>query len=317
MNIVILDSYTTNPGDLNWDALKLLGNFMHYDRTPADQTVARAADAEIVIVNKTLIPREVIAALPKLRYIGLLSTGVNVVDLAAARERGIIVTNVPAYSTPSVVQLTFALLLELTQRVGHHSQSVRAGQWTSSPDFCYWDYPLVELAGLTMGIVGFGRIGQAMSKVALALGMQVLAHGPRLAATNHTGVEVATMDELLRRSDVVSLHCPLNDHTKNLINAAALAKMKSTAYLLNTSRGPLVDQDALAAALNSGKLAGAGLDVLSTEPPTADNPLLQAENCIITPHIAWGTRAARARLIHVATANVQAFLAGQPTNVVS
>lgn len=317
MNIVILDGYTTNPGDLNWDAMKSLGGFTHHDRTPPERIVSRAAGAEIIIVNKTLITREVIAALPRLRYIGLLSTGVNVVDLAAARERGIIVTNVPAYSTPSVVQLTFALLLELTQHVGYHSQTVRKGQWTASADFCYWDYPLVELAGLTMGIVGFGRIGQAVSKVALAFGMHVLAHGPRLTATNHAGVDVTSMDDLLRRSDVVSLHCPLTEQTRGLINTEALAKMKPSAYLLNTSRGPLVDQHALAEALTSGRLAGAGLDVLSAEPPPADNPLLQAPNCIITPHIAWGTRAARSRLIDVATANVQAFLDGRPANVVS
>ena len=252
--------------------------------------------------------------MPKLKYIGVLATGVNVVDVAAARQRGILVTNVPAYSTPSVVQLTFALLLELTLHVGHHAQTVRDGRWCQSQDFCYWDYPLVELAGLTFGIVGYGRIGRSVATVARAFGMDVLAYNTSPKTDPPT--RFTDLESLLAASDVVSLHCPLTAANQGFINAERLALMKPTAYLLNTARGPLIDEQALADALNEGRLAGAGLDVLSQEPPLPDNPLLKAKNCLITPHLAWATYAARQRLMKTVVANVRAFLAGQPANVV-
>jgi len=246
----------------------------------------------------------------------VLATGYNVIDLDAARDRGIVVTNVPAYSTRSVAQLAFALLLELAHRTGQHAEAVRAGRWSRSADFCFWDAPLIELDGLTMGLVGFGQIGRAVAEVARAFGMRVLVHTAHPGKHAASGVEFVTLDEVFRRSDVVSLHCPLSPQTRHLVNAARLAQMKPTAFLLNTGRGSLVDEAALAEALNSGRIAGAGLDVLSAEPPPADNPLLRAKNCIITPHIGWATASARRRLMRVAVDNVQAFLAGQPTNVV-
>lgn len=316
MNIVVLDGHTLNPGDLSWDALRALGDCTVYDRTPPEQVFARAAEAEVVLTNKVILRRDLIERLLKLRYIGVLATGTNIVDLAAARERGIPVTNVPAYGTPSVVQTTFALLLELTHHVGHHSDAVRAGRWTASPDFCWWDFPLVELAGRTMGLVGFGQIGRAVSEVAHAFGMNALAHDPAPRPAP-SFVQFVDLETLFRQSDVVSLHCPLTPETKNLVNAERLAWMKPSAFLLNTSRGPLVDEAALADALNAGRLAGAGLDVLSVEPPPADNPLLQARNCLVTPHIAWASGAARARLMQIAVDNVRAFLAGAPQNVVN
>jgi glycerate dehydrogenase len=317
MKIVVLDGYTLNPGDLNWGGLKSLGACEIYDRTPPAEVLPRAADAEIVLTNKTVLSRDRIRALPKLRYIGVLATGTNVVDLAAARERGIPVTNVPAYATTSVAQLTFALLLELTLHVGHHAQTVREGCWTRSEDFCYWDRPLMEVAGLTLGIVGFGSIGQAVARIAQAFGMTVLARTWPLPQPPPPEVALVDLEPLFRRSDVVSLHCPLTPDTHHFVNAERLAWMKPTAFVLNTGRGPLVDEPALAAALNSGRIAGAGLDVLSVEPPPADNPLLRAKNCLITPHIAWATAAARERLLKVAVENVRAFLAGRPQNVVN
>jgi glycerate dehydrogenase len=256
-------------------------------------------------------------ALPKLRYIGVLATGYNIVDTAAARERNIPVANVPTYGTKSVAQHTFALLLELTQHVGHHAQTVRDGRWTKSPDFCYWDYPLVELDGLTMGIVGLGRIGRAVANLALAFGMKVLVNGRSASREIVPNVRFAEVDALFRESDVVSLHCPLAPETRSLVDAQRLALMKPTAFLLNTSRGPLIDEVALAKALNAGGLAGAGLDVLSTEPPPYTNPLLEAKNCLITPHIAWASRAARSRLMQTAVANLRCFLSGKPENVVN
>jgi len=316
MNIVVLDGFTLNPGDLSWDALKALGHCEIHDRTSPDETVRRAADAEIILTNKVVITRTHLEQLPKLNYIGVLATGANVVDLVAARERGIPVTNVPAYSTMSVVQTTFALLLELTHHVGHHAEGVRAGRWTASPDFSYADFPLVELAGLMMGIVGYGRIGRAVADVAHAFGMNVLANNPSPKAVPPF-VRLADLETLFRESDVVSLHCPLMPQTKNLVNAQRLTTMKPTAFLVNTSRGPVVDERALAGALNEGKIAGAGLDVLSVEPPPADHPLLRARNCLITPHNAWATRAARERLMRIAVENVRGFLAGQPLNVVN
>lgn len=317
MNIVVLDGYTLNPGDLNWDGLHALGNCQIYDRTPATEVLGRAAAAEALITNKTVLGRETIERLPKLKYIGVLATGYNVVDAAAAKARGIQVTNVPAYGTRSVAQMVFALLLELTQRAGHHSRTVRDGRWVASPDWCYWDYPLVELDGLTMGIVGYGRIGQAVGRLAQAFGMKVVATTRSGGGTGGSAVEVVDLATLLRTADVVSLHCPLTAETKGLINAERLALMKPTAFLLNTSRGPLIDDAALAAALDGGKIAGAGLDVLSAEPPPATNPLLSARNCVITPHIAWATKAARGRLMETAVANLRAFQMGQPQNVVN
>ena len=316
MKIVVLDGFTLNPGDLSWNELKSLGECEIYDRSPPQDVVKHAADAEIVLTNKTVLNREQIFSLPKLKYIGVLATGYNIVDVAAARERTIPVTNVPTYGTKSVAQHTFSLLLELTQHAGHHAQTVRDGRWTKSPDFCYWDYPLVELDALTMGIVGFGRIGKAVAEIAMAFGMNVLATSstPRQPPARVRFVE---LEALFRQSDVVSLHCPLTARTKNLVNQATLAWLKPTAFLLNTSRGPLIDEQALAGALNSGQIAGAAVDVLSVEPPPADNPLLRAKNCIVTPHIAWATRAARSRLMQIAVANVRAFLNGGLENAVN
>jgi len=316
MNIVVLDGYTANPGDLSWEALTAQGTCRIYDRTPPEQTVERARSAEIVLTNKVVLDRDVIAHLPKLKYVGVLATGYNVVDLDAANERGIVVTNVPAYSTESVVQIVFAHLFHLTHHVAEHSAGARAGKWTRSPDFAYWDYPLVEVAGLTMGIVGFGGIGRRVAAVAQALGMQALIN-TRTPPSDPAGCEVVALDDLFKRSDVVTLHCPLTPQTKHLVNAERLAMMKPTAFLINCSRGPVVDELALADALNAGALAGAGVDVLSTEPPAADNPLLTAHNCAITPHVGWATSAARQRLMEVATANVHAFVAGHPVNVVN
>ena len=317
MNIVVLDGYTLNPGDLTWSALEALGTCRVFERTPPGETVARAADAEIVLTNKTVLDRDTLARLPRLRYIGVLATGYNVVDLSATRERGIAVTNVPGYSTASVVQLTFALLLELTHHAGAHADGVRAGRWSRSADFCYWESPLVELAGLTLGLVGFGNVGRGVARAASAFGVRVLVHTRTTPTGGVDGVAFADLEIVFRESDVVSLHCPLTDATRHLFNRERLAWMKPTAFLINTGRGPLVDEAALADALNAGQLAGAGLDVLSTEPPAADNPLLAAKNCLITPHIGWATRAARERLMRVAVENVRAFLAGQPQNVVN
>jgi len=317
MNIVVLDGHTLNPGDLNWDDLKALGPCAIYERSTPAELLKRAADAQLLVTNKAPLGREHIQALPNLRYIGVTATGYNIIDVAAARERGITVTNVPAYGTRSVAQHTFALLLELTQHAGHHSQSVRAGAWVRSPDWCFWEHPLVELDGLTLGIVGFGRIGRAVGELGQAFGMRVIAAVSPRARELPPDVSSVDLDSLFSASDVVSLHCPLTDATRHLVNASRLARMKPTAFLLNTSRGPLVDEAALAEALNAGRIAGAGLDVLSTEPPLSDNPLLTAKNCIITPHQAWATRAARERLMRVAISNVKAFLGGKAQNVVS
>lgn len=317
MHIVVLDGYTLNPADLSWDELKGLGTCAIFDRSRPEEVVPRALDAEVVLVNKVVLARELIRQLPKLRYIGVLATGHNVVDSQAARERGIPVTNVPTYGTQSVAQMVFAHLLNLTQHVGHHGRTVAEGRWTACEDFCYWDYPLVELAGLTMGVVGFGRIGRATARLAVAFGMEVLACDPVLPAAVPEGVEIVELDAIFRLSDVVSLHCPLTPETQQLVDRRRLALMKTSAFLINTSRGPLVDEQALAAALGSGGIAGAGLDVLSVEPPPPDNPLLRAENCFVTPHIAWATRAARERLLRTVVENLSAFLEGRPQNVVN
>ena len=315
MNIVVLDGVTLNPGDLSWKDLETLGTCTVYDRTPPEQVVERAAAADIVLTNKTVLDRRTIEQLPTLRCIVVLATGYNVVDIAAARERDIPATNVPAYGTHSVAQMTFALLLELTQHAGHHAQTVREGRWSRSPDFCYWDHPLVELDGLTMGFIGYGRIGSRTAAIARAFGMKILAYDP--GAEEATCPERTDLESLLKKSDVVSLHCPLTAENTRFMNAARLALMKPTAFLINTARGPLIDEQALADALNAGRLAGAGLDVLAVEPPPADYPLQKAKNCLITPHIAWATRAARQRLLNAVVANVKAFLDGTPQNVVN
>lgn len=316
MKIVVLDGHTLNPGDLDWSALQALGDCVVHPRIPAPETIRIAADAEVLISNKVVLTREHIVALPKLRYIGVTATGYNNVDVAAAREHGIVVTNVPAYSTKSVAQHVFALLLEFTHQTGSHSEGVRAGRWAGAQDWSYQEHPLLELDGLTLGIVGYGRIGAAVGAIGAAMGMRLLATPPRTRPLPD-GVESATVDELFERSDVISLHCALTPETRGLVNESRLNRMKTTAFLINTARGPLIDEAALARALNTGRIAGAGLDVLSTEPPSPDNPLLTARNCIITPHLAWATRAARSRLMAVTVENVRAFLAGTPQNVVS
>jgi len=316
MNIVVLDGFTLNPGDLSWAELESLGPCAVYPRTRPAELLTRAAGAAILLTNKTVLTGNFIGNLPRLQYIGVLATGTNIVDLAAARARGIPVTNVPSYGTQSVAQMTFALLLELAQHVGHHAQTVREGQWSRSADFCYWDRPLIELDGLTLGMVGYGRIGQAVGKLGVAFGMKVLACDPAIEPAG-PAIRSVELETLFRESDVVSLHCPLTPQTANLVNAQRLSLMKPTAFLLNTSRGPLVDEPALADALNSSRIAGAALDVLSVEPPPADNPLLTARNCLITPHLAWATRAARSRLMQIAVQNVRAFLQGKPRNVVN
>jgi len=315
IRIVVLDGHTLNPGDLSWAALEALGSCSIHERTPPEQILDRARDAEIVLTNKTPLTRTTLDQLPRLRAIGVLATGYNVVDVAAARARGIPVMNVPTYGTRSVAQMTFALLLELVQHVGHHARTVREGRWSNCRDFCYWDMPLVELEGLTMGLIGYGRIGRATAEAARAFGMRVVAHDP--LANTEQYPELSDLEALLRTSDVVSLHCPLTAGNAGLINAERLAWLKPTAYLINTARGPLIDEAALAEALNEGRLAGAGLDVLSVEPPHPDNPLLTAPNCLITPHIAWATKAARARLLDTVADNLRAFLAGRPQNVVN
>jgi len=315
MTIIVVDGATLNPGDLSWEALGAWGDYEVHPRSTPAETLERCRDAEAVITNKVVFDRATIAALPKLKYIGVTATGYNIVDVAAADARGIVVTNVPTYGTASVAQMVFALLLELTQHVGHHAATVRAGRWSKCDNFCYWDYPLVELAGLTLGIVGCGRIGQATARLADAFGMKVI--GCDAFPFPNGLIAPATLDELLARSDVVSLHCPLTPDTQGLVNAARLSRMKKSAFLINTSRGPLVNERDLADALNAGRLAGAGLDVLSVEPPPPDNPLLTAKNCVVTPHIAWATRSARQRLLQVSLDNLAAFIAGQPQNVVS
>ncbi|TVY09414.1 D-2-hydroxyacid dehydrogenase [Paenibacillus cremeus] len=318
MNIVVLDGYTLNPGDLDWDGLRQLGELAVYDRTAPELIVERAAAADLVLTNKTPLTAATIGELPRLKYIGVLATGYNVVDTAAAAARGIPVANVPTYGTTSVAQAVFALLLELCHRVQLHSDAVHAGDWTRSPDFCFTRAPQIELAGKTLGLIGLGRIGLQTAKIAGAFGMRVVAVGSgRSKPQPVEGVEWVELDELLARSDVVSLHCPLTPATEKLIQAERIARMKPSALLINTSRGALIHEQDLADALNAGRLAGAALDVLSVEPPTPDNPLLTARNCVITPHIAWATKEARSRLMATAVDNARAFLSGQPVNVVN
>lgn len=315
MKIVVLDGHTLNPGDLSWDALRALGECVIHERSAPNELLDRLRGAQATLTNKVPLGRELIEKLPDLRYIGVTATGYNIVDVEAARKQKITVTNVPAYGTDSVAQTVFALLLELTHRVGHHSATVREGKWARCPDFSYSDFPLVELSGLTLGIVGFGRIAKKVATIAEAFGMKILVarHRPDLQSPYPT----AEVDDVFRRADVLTLHCPLTPATKGIVNAERLSLMKPTAFLINTSRGPLIDEPALADALNSGRIAGAGLDVLSVEPPPAEHPLYSAKNCFITPHYAWATKAARQRLMDVSIKNFEAFLGGSPQNIVS
>ena len=314
MKIVILDGFTANPGDLSWAELEALGQVTVYERTLPSETVARAAEADMVLTNKVVVSREVMDQLPHLKYIGVLATGYNVVDIEAAHQRGITVTNVPAYSTESVAQMVFAHLLTVTNRTEHYAQENRQGRWSRNADFCYWDFSHMELAGKTFGIVGLGNIGRRVAEIALAFGMKVKAVSSK--TTLPAGIEKVSLEALLATADVLSLHCPLTDSTRHLINADTLAKMKSSAILINTGRGPLIDDQAVADALADGRLAAFCADVLTQEPPLADNPLLKQPNAFITPHIAWASKEARVRLIQVATNNVRAFLSGTPQNVV-
>lgn len=320
MKIVVLDGYTENPGDLSWGRLEELGEFIVYDRsslTDEDEAIARIEEAEIVITNKTPITKRVLDSCPSIRYIGVLATGYNVVDYVYAAKKGIPVTNVPGYGTDTVAQFTFALLLEICHRVAHHSEAVHAGRWEQSPDFCFCDYPQIELAGKTMGIIGFGRIGQKVGTIAKAFGMKVLAHSPHEYESGKAIGTYVNLDTLLAESDVISLHCPLFPETEGIINQATIAKMKDGVILLNNGRGPLVVEQDLADALNSGKIQAAAVDVVSAEPIKGDNPLLTAKNCFITPHIAWATKEARQRIMDCAVNNVKAFLSGAPENVVN
>ena len=320
MKIVVLDGYTENPGDLSWEELGKLGELTVYDRTSLTdeaEAIARIGDAEIVFTNKTPITRKVLDACPGIRFISLLATGYNCVDYAYAREKGIPVANVPTYGTASVGQFAIALLLEICHHIGHHDASVHAGNWERCADWCYWDYPLIELDGKTMGIIGFGRIGQTTGRIARAMGMEVLAYDSHPSDAGRAIAEYVDLDALLSRSDVVALHCPLFPETEGIINRETIAKMKDGAILLNNSRGPLVVEQDLADALNAGKLAAAGLDVVSTEPIRGDNPLLKAKNCIITPHISWAPRESRQRIMDITANNVKSFLDGNPVNVVN
>lgn len=316
MNIVILDGYTVNPGDLSWEGLNALGNCKIYERTPPEKTVERAKDAEAVFTNKVAIHKEIISQLPKLKFIGVLATGVNVIDLEAAKEAGIVVCNIPAYSTASVAQMVFAHILHFTQNVAGHAKSVSDGDWAGSEDFTYRISPQIELAGKTLGIIGFGQIGQAVARIGLALGMHIIFNNSSKKQTDILARQV-DLDTLLAESDFISINCPLTNENPGFINEAAISKMKKSAFLVNTGRGPLINEADLADALNNGRIAGAGLDVLSTEPPATDNPLPQAKNCFITPHIAWATFEARERLIKIAVKNLESFIEGHPQNVVN
>ena len=320
MKIVILDGYVENPGDLSWEGFRKLGELTIHDRSPLDneeELIKRIADAEIVIGNKTPITRKVIESCKNLKYIGVLATGYNVIDSKAAREKGIIVTNIPTYGTAAVGQFAIALLLEICHHAGHHDRAVKEGRWEKSDDWCFWDFPLIELAEKTIGIIGFGRIGQTTGKIARALGMEVLANDE---VQNETGASIAayvSRDEIYARSDVIALHCPLFPSTEGMINKESIAKMKDGVIIINNSRGQLVVEQDLADALNSGKVYAAGVDVVSSEPIKGNNPLLGAKNCIITPHISWAPKESRSRLMDIAVENLRAFIAGKPVNVVN
>jgi len=317
VKIVVLDGYTENPGDLSWDGLKALGELTVHSRTAPEQVVSRIGEAEIVFTNKVKITAEVLQACPKIRYIGVLATGYDVVDVKTAAEKGIVVTNIPTYGTQSVAQFVFALLLEICHHVGHHSEAVYDGRWSSNPDWCFWDYPLIELAGMTMGIIGYGRIGQATGRLAKAFGMKVLANDKYQNEECKSVCEYVSRDRIFAESDVIVLHCPLFPDTEKIICKENIAKMKDGVILINNSRGGLVNEADLAEALKSRKIRAAGLDVVSTEPISEDNPLLKAKHCLITPHISWASRASRTRLMNIAVENLQSFLNGNPVNVVN
>lgn len=317
MRIVVLDGYTLNPGDISWAALETLGELTVYDRTPADKTVERICDAGIVLTNKTRLTADVFDAASNIKFVGVLATGYDVVDVAAAKQRGIPVCNVPGYATDAVAEMVFALLLELCRHTGAHAEAVKNGEWTASPDFCFWKHPMSELNGKTMGIVGLGRTGQKTAVISQAFGMKVLAVSGSRALPESDTLSYVTMEQLLARADVISLHCPLTDATKHLINEDTISRMRDGVMLINIARGGLIDEQALADALNCGKVAGAAVDVVSAEPIHVDNPLLGAKNIIITPHIAWAARPSRERLMEQTAKNVAAYLSGQPINVVN
>ena len=317
MKIVILDGYAANPGDLSWDEMKQLGECTIYDRTSPAEVLERAQGAEVLLTNKTVLDAETINALPSLRYIGVLATGYNIVDTEAARARGVIVTNIPAYSTDSVAQMVFAHLLNICQQVQHHSEEVRRGRWAANPDFCFWDTPLIELSGKKIGLVGLGHTGMKTARIAIAFGMEVYAYTSKSHFQLPPEIKKMELDELFAECDIISLHCPLTEQTREMVNARRLSLMKPTAILINTGRGPLINEQDLADALNNGRIYAAGVDVLSQEPPRADNPLLTARNCYITPHIAWASTAARQRLMQIALDNLKAYQEGKPINVVN
>lgn len=317
MNITILDGYTLNPGDLTWDELNTLGNVTIYDRTAPHEVISRCKEADIVLTNKVVIDKNTIDSLPQLQYIGVLATGYNVVDIAYAKEKNIVVTNIPAYSTPSVVQLVFAYILHFANSVSDHDRSVHNGEWLSAEDFSYTVAPLWELAQKTLGIIGYGKIGSAVAQSALAFGMNVVVHSRRQLENLPDGIKQVTKEELFTQSDIITLHCPLTEETNHIVNKSTLALMKKEAYLINTGRGPLVHENDLAETLNNNRIAGAALDVLSTEPPQKSNPLLTAKNCIITPHIGWATKEARSRLLSIACNNIKAYSNDTPTNVIN
>ena len=317
MKIVMLDAYTTNPGDLSWDFMKDFGDVTIYDRTPGDKIIERSKGADIIITNKTPLTRETIDNLPDLKFVALMSTGYNIVDYMYLKEKGIPVSNIPSYSTEAVAQLVLSFMLELAMNVGLHSQSAKSGDWAACNDFCYWKTPLTELSGKTMGIFGFGRIGRAVAERAKAFGMNVIAYTPRLHGNEPDFVKFVSLDELQKNADFISMHCPLTPETEGVVNEDFISNMKDGAYFINTSRGTVVNEKALADALNSGKLGGAGLDVLSTEPPAETNPLLTAKNCFITPHIAWAAFETRERLVGILKENINAFISEKPQNVVN
>lgn len=317
MKIVVLDGYGLNPGDLSWDEMGQLGELVVYDRTTPEEVIGRAADADVILTNKVVLKSKEMDALPKLKYIGVLATGYNIIDTDYAKSKGIIVTNIPAYSTDSVAQMTFAHILNITNRIEHYADQTRKGQWSRSKDFCYWDTPLVELAGKTIGIVGLGAIGLKVARVALEFGMDVFAFTSKNAADLPEGIRKTTLEGLLAISDVLTLHCPLNNETRKMINAESLSKMKKGAILINTGRGPLVDEQAVADALESGQLGAYGTDVMSAEPPAIDNPILKAPNAYVTPHVAWATFEARMRLMGIAVNNVKTFIEGNPVHIVN
>lgn len=317
MKIVVLDGGTLNPGDLTWQGLQALGDTVIYDRTPEELVLERSRNAEVLLVNKVVLSREIMDQLPSLKFVCVLATGYNVVDTQAAKEKGILVSNIPTYGTQSVAQMVMAHVLNLTQHVGYHAETVREGRWSRSDEWCYWDFPMIELHGLTMGVVGYGRIGRNSAAVAKSFGMKIIAFDEFVPDSGDPDVEMVDFPTLLQRSDVVTFHTPLTPDTEGMLNAETLKLMKKTAFVINTSRGPVIDSQALADALNNDQLAGAGLDVIDVEPPPADHPLLTAKNCYVTPHISWATRSARARLMQTAVDNVAGYMQGKPLNVVN